>query len=272
MSLQWSLLLTFVQVTLSCTLLQPGVNHLWTTPILRRQLIDDPNSLSMVTDAILRRFRALSSSEGSDPGGYDGWDDETPNDRFFNVQRQSWEKGEPFFLQTSASEAECEAYRCLRAAWLAEAHAYVSEAASASVADALFEGGPPRLFVWASVHEGSSAHERHDHECSAVSGVFYVAAPLGSGRIRFEDPRVARLYWGSSQFEHTELAHSPSNGELLLFPPWLVHSVDSSDGAMGPRISISFNLYSAGEGRAAADRQALAVSKGSERSRLPPNL
>ena len=118
----------------------------------------------------------------------------------------------------------------------------------------------------------------HDHENSAVSGVFYVATPPNSGAqfsisanagllrcmqshrprrrrarvppallragcIQFEDPRTARLYWGDSPFNPKPLAHTPAAGELLLFPPWLVHSVGSSEGATEPRVSISFNVY-----------------------------
>ena len=83
----------------------------------------------------------------------------------------------------------------------------------------------------------------HDHEEAAVSGVFYVATPPAAGNITFEDPRVARLFWSQSPFAQKTVDHEPQAGELLLFPPWLVHSVGSSEGASAPRVSLSFNFF-----------------------------
>ena len=36
-------------------------------------------------------------------------------------------------------------------------------------------------------------------------------------------------------------------GELLLFPPWLVHSVWPSEGASHPRVSLTFNFFTTRE-------------------------
>jgi hypothetical protein len=230
-----------------------GLTHLWTTPVLRETLVGPEceipaDLLTCIESAVLRRFRAfsktcdLTSRPLSDKG-------ETINDRFFDMQREAWEAGGPSFLdETVDSGGSCDAievlaYRALRAAWLDRIYTFVSEAASVDVAVAMFaKASSMQLFVWASVHEAESAHVAHDHENAAVSGVFYISTPPHSGSIRFEDPRVARLYWAESPFNPTPLAHSPTAGELLLFPPWLVHSVGSSKGVSAPRISLSFNV------------------------------
>jgi uncharacterized protein (TIGR02466 family) len=230
-----------------------GLTHLWTTPVLREILVGPEceipaDLLTCIENAVLRRFRAfsktcdLTSRPLSDEG-------ETVNDRFFDMQREAWEAGGPTFLDEavdsggSCEELEVLAFRALRAAWLDRIYTFVSKAASVDVAVAMFaEASSMQLFVWASVHEAESAHVAHDHENAAVSGVFYISTPPHSGSIRFEDPRVARLYWAQSPFNPTPLAHSPTAGELLLFPPWLVHSVGSSEGAGAPRISLSFNV------------------------------
>ena len=72
------------------------------------------------------------------------------------------------------------------------------------------------------------------HQESAVSGVFYVSVPPLSGPISFDDPRGMR-----PPFAANRLVHYPSAGELLLFPPWIVHGfVESKAGMAGqPRLA-----------------------------------
>ena len=45
------------------------------------------------------------------------------------------------------------------------------------------------MFTWVNVHRGRSEHEPHNHEMSAVSGVYYTSAPDSSASLRFLDPR-----------------------------------------------------------------------------------
>lgn len=220
-----------------------GLTHLWTTPIMRREIGLAREQLELLEGAVLRRFRAFSAS--CDPSSIFE-EGETVNDRFFDLQRGS--SGQPSLLEeleddVAASSQEVEAVRALRAALRSASYEYVRKAAGATVAEAMFaaERGVT-LSVWASVHEGDSQHVPHDHENSAVSGVVYVATPPNSGCIRFEDPRVARLFWSETPFSAEPLEIAPTAGEVLLFPPWLVHSVGSSEGASAPRVSISFNL------------------------------
>jgi hypothetical protein len=91
------------------------------------------------------------------------------------------------------------------------------------------------LFVWTSVHLNGSLHDPHHHKNSAISGVIYVTVPSGSGDIVFYDPRGSLPPFGKT------LRLQPSPGTLVLFPSWLVHSVQPTLSSK-PRISLSFNL------------------------------
>lgn len=222
--------------------LQPGLTHLWTTPICRYQLIevDGPNAdlLRLMEAAVLRKFRAFAETiEALE-------DDETINDSFFFMQQEAFEACEPSFLEAEGSADEIQAFDTLRIAILENAYAYLASAASHVAASAVFHDHESlRMFVWASVHEGHSTHVPHDHPNTTISGVLYVATPPHAGMISFEDPRMGR-----PPFDANRLDHVPIAGELLLFPPWLIHSVGSSVGASAPRISISFNIFTMRDG------------------------
>ena len=136
------------------------------------------------------------------------------------------------------------------------------------------------FYMWASVHQHGSHHQAHHHVNSIVSGVFYISLPsieqptssssssssstdstkhaesskINSnnrvGSIVFEDPRGNLPPFGKS-FRYT-----PSVGDLVLFPGWLVHRVDPTTIAIATRnkdtdrvdmfdnlrISVSFNV------------------------------
>jgi hypothetical protein len=91
------------------------------------------------------------------------------------------------------------------------------------------------VFIWTSVHLNGSIHDPHHHKNSAVSGVLYITTPPGSGDIVFYDPRGFLPPFGKT------VRLQPSPGTLILFPSWLVHSVQPTLSSI-PRISLSFNL------------------------------
>ena len=125
--------------------------------------------------------------------------------------------------------------RGLRSAWLSNSREYIGAAVGADAADEFFaDESSLRIFVWAAAHEGCSLHTPHVHQESAVSGVFYVSVPPLSGPISFDDPRGMR-----PPFAANRLVHYPSAGELLLFPPWIVHGfVENKAGMAGqPRLA-----------------------------------
>jgi uncharacterized protein (TIGR02466 family) len=108
--------------------------------------------------------------------------------------------------------------------------------------------------MWANVNPRHAFNRSHIHPNVLWSGVYYVQAPPGAGRIYFTDPRAqaqaitARfapdtprnpLAWSEVYFE-------PVEGRILLFPAWLMHEVEPNltelEGPAADRISVSFNL------------------------------
>lgn len=101
--------------------------------------------------------------------------------------------------------------------------------------------------AWAVVSRSGDSHGAHIHPNSLFSGVFYLAAPSGSGAIAFLDPRAgAQMLQPPMRREVIGREYGrqlvvPEAGSLLLFPAWLWHEVEVSRCA-DPRICISFNL------------------------------
>jgi len=99
----------------------------------------------------------------------------------------------------------------------------------------------PRLdSLWVNLLRGSGHHSAHIHPHSIISGTLYVEVPPGSGRIRFEDPRLP-LMMAAPTRPDTFVTIDPRPGLLLLWESWLRHEVLPGTGK-GERLSISFNF------------------------------
>ena len=109
--------------------------------------------------------------------------------------------------------------------------------------------------AWANVNRSGHGNTVHFHPGSYWSGTFYVddggiggGEALG-GAIEFTDPRgpaplmyapdVKMAFDGCINAGLGERLY-PKTGQLILFPSWLAHSVQSYTGS-GTRISIAFN-------------------------------
>jgi uncharacterized protein (TIGR02466 family) len=106
----------------------------------------------------------------------------------------------------------------------------------------------PRLdSLWVNLLKSGGPHGGHIHPHSIVSGALYVAAPPGSGAIRFEDPRLPLLMAAPPRRSdapadlQTFVSIAPRPGLLLLWESWLRHEVQPGRGR-GERLSISFNF------------------------------
>jgi len=101
--------------------------------------------------------------------------------------------------------------------------------------------------LWVNLLKGPGHHSAHIHPHSIISGTFYVEVPPGSGRIRFEDPRLPLMMAAPTRREgapdelSTFVTVEPRPGQLLLWESWLRHEVLPGNSRK-ERLSISFNF------------------------------
>jgi hypothetical protein len=136
------------------------------------------------------------------------------NNALYFEQRRRHNEGLPPFLMSLNTTA---AFDRLRSQIIASA-LRVLQAYQMSPAPEDLDG-LQSFFMWATVHTQGSEHKIHNHPNAGLSGVYYVQVPCGSGGIAFyynKDPRGGRRM------------HDPREGELLVFPSWLYHSVTAS--------------------------------------------
>jgi len=101
---------------------------------------------------------------------------------------------------------------------------------------------------WLNITKPAEYHHEHSHQNSIISGVFYVSTEEDD-KIRFTDPNVKIKELIKIEQKEWNLWNSPNwyipsiTNELLLFPSWLNHAVESNEQATTDRISISFNTF-----------------------------
>lgn len=120
-------------------------------------------------------------------------------------------------------------------------------------------GTPPFLWyvdMWANVSGSGASNEAHVHPGSVWSAVYYVDdgyagsedASLGGDLVLY-DPRMpaVRMLPFDLRYRMSDGAPAqslfsvrPSSGRLLMFPPWILHSVHPYHGSR-ERISIAMN-------------------------------
>ncbi|MEM7170595.1 MAG: 2OG-Fe(II) oxygenase family protein [Pseudomonadota bacterium] len=99
---------------------------------------------------------------------------------------------------------------------------------------------------WANISPPGVPHPAHIHPNNLLSAVYYLSAPEGGNTIFFHDPRpqieiMAPHYKNRNQFNSTLQHVEVSDGRLVMFPAWLVHSVPPNN-SQSLRMSISFNI------------------------------
>jgi len=99
---------------------------------------------------------------------------------------------------------------------------------------------------WVNILAPGGSHSGHIHPNSLISGTCYVALPVGSGGIRFEDPRLPMMMAAPLIADSAPVAQrrsftfSPQPGDILMWESWLRHEVLINQSE-APRLSISFN-------------------------------
>lgn len=85
---------------------------------------------------------------------------------------------------------------------------------------------------WAHVQEKNMSTNTHDHGHAALSVVYWLKVPEGSGNLRLH---LKPEQIGTPVIE-------PKEGGMIIFPAWLEHSVGRNRSEEN-RISISMNLF-----------------------------
>lgn len=104
------------------------------------------------------------------------------------------------------------------------------------------------IVAWANVNGPGSGNSAHVHGGNFWSAVYYVKVPVGEGgHLRLYDPRMPALRMHSPVLRFADLGPEvthkmkPREGQIILFPAWLSHSVEAWDGKDN-RISIAMNI------------------------------
>ena len=107
---------------------------------------------------------------------------------------------------------------------------------------------------WFNIMKAGNSINVHSHSPGPVwSGVYYVTAPKGSGKICFTQNRThikesqktkegkKTQYYKYIGHNFKEVPYTPEPGMMLIYPSWLDHRV-SMHSVPEERIAISFNL------------------------------
>lgn len=98
---------------------------------------------------------------------------------------------------------------------------------------------------WLNYTKHKEEHQQHYHPNSMVSGVIYVSAQQEHDMISFHSDRKFTTYIqprSLNQFNSLETHFRVNNGDIILFPSDLAHSVPFTTGEY-TRVSLAFNSY-----------------------------
>ena len=101
---------------------------------------------------------------------------------------------------------------------------------------------------WLNITKPGGFHHDHSHPNSIISGVFYISTEEDD-KITFQDPNTKIKHLINFKLKEHTVFNSPewffsvNTNELVLFPSWLDHHVESNEKATKDRISLSFNTY-----------------------------
>ena len=105
---------------------------------------------------------------------------------------------------------------------------------------------------WLNINKPGEHHHSHYHPNSYLSAVFYITC-LPNDHIVFRN-RSSGLYNNiefpkkkSTEWNATGISQNVIEGDLIIFPSWVSHSVNRNETKNRERISLSFNTYPIGE-------------------------
>ena len=107
--------------------------------------------------------------------------------------------------------------------------------------------------AWLNINDSRQCMNTEHIHGEVFSGVFYLQAPEGSGKLSVINPAINRMWKGCSlasqknQFTAESIKIEPVEGNIILFPSYIPHSVETNNHEE-ERISISFNIIALPKG------------------------
>ena len=107
--------------------------------------------------------------------------------------------------------------------------------------------------AWLNINDSRQCMNSDHIHGDVFSGVFYLKAPEESGKLVLQNPAINRMWSGCSlafqknQFTGESIRIEPIEGDIILFPSYLPHSVETNNHDE-ERISISFNIIALPKG------------------------
>ena len=100
--------------------------------------------------------------------------------------------------------------------------------------------------MWAIINKKNNLNTVHTHPNNFLSSAYYVKAPKDCGNIVFYEPNDAKSIRYPEVEKYTKYSGTivnfePKEGDLLIFPSYLYHSVQQNKSSED-RIVISFNV------------------------------
>jgi uncharacterized protein (TIGR02466 family) len=106
--------------------------------------------------------------------------------------------------------------------------------------------------AWLNNNKPTEQHHLHYHPNSYLSGVLYIKC-LPNDHINFENRSEGNYNNMRFQMEKINVWNSSGRtvnvieGDLILFPSWMLHSVSRNETKNKERISLAFNTFPIGE-------------------------
>ena len=107
--------------------------------------------------------------------------------------------------------------------------------------------------AWLNINDSRQCMNSEHIHGDVFSGVFYLKAPEESGKLVLQNPAINRMWNGcaltaqKNQFTGESIRIEPIEGNIILFPSYLPHSVETNNHDEA-RIAISFNLIALPKG------------------------
>jgi uncharacterized protein (TIGR02466 family) len=102
---------------------------------------------------------------------------------------------------------------------------------------------------WLNFTKENESHHKHNHSNSLVAGVLYINCDEKFDKIKFfnEKYKTIRLEIKNyNLFNSESWWFSVKTGDIILFPPSMMHMVDVKEGS-NARISLAFNVFIKGK-------------------------